>query len=134
MLMQLGDFQFSVSTAAYTELSRESGSRWASIPLLGGGEALQALGYEHDVISLSGEVYPQVSVQVGGDGGTAAIDTLREMNAALKPLLLQSASGNNFGYWVILKLQDADSVYLIGGVPRRQKFRLTLKYYGELPG
>ena len=41
MLMQLGDFQFSVSTAAYSELSRESGSRWASIPLLGGGEALK---------------------------------------------------------------------------------------------
>lgn len=131
MLMQLGDFPFSIGTAAYSQLSRDSEGRWGSIPLLGGGEAIQFLGRQHDIIVLVGEVYPQISVQVGGDGGTKAIDTLRDMFVASKPLLLQSASGDNLGYWVILKLSNMDSVYLVGGVPRRQRFSLTLKYYGE---
>ena len=133
MLMQLDDFQFSIGTAAYTELHRQSQARWASIPLLGGGEVLQALGRAHDTIILSGTAHPQVAAQVGGLVGTVAIDSLRDLLDRLRPLLLQSADGNSFGYWVILDLENRDSRYLVGGVPRQQVFRLTLKYYGESP-
>ena len=130
MLLQYGDFQFTIGTAAYDKLQRRAKGRWARIPLLGGGEALQALGTENDVITLAGTVYPQMSRQVGGQVGTAAIDQLRDLTHDNAPLLLQSADGFNLGYWVPLELTNIDSIYQ-GSTPRKQQFQITLQYYGE---
>ena len=130
MLLQYGDFQFTIGTAAYDRLQRRARGRWAKIPLLGGGEALQALGTENDVITLAGTVYPQMSRQVGGQVGTAAIDELRDLVHDNLPFLLQSADGFNLGYWVPLELTNIDSIYQ-GSIPRKQQFQITLQYYGE---
>lgn len=132
MLMQLDSTPFEISTAAYTQLQRRARGRVARIPLLGGGVAIQNVGVDHDIITLAGTVYPQVSTAVGGEGGTRAIDDLRDKLHDNLPFLLQDADGFSLGYWVVLQLINNDSIYHgPSGVPRKQDFQLTLQYYGE---
>ena len=132
MLMQLDTYQFSIATAAYDQLQQQSHVRIARIPLLGGGETLQFVGKNHDIITLTGTVYPQAALYVDGNVGTKAIDDLRRLLEGQKPYLLQSADGNNLGYWVIHSLTNINSNYL-GNTPRIQQFQLTIQYYGESP-
>lgn len=130
MLMALDRFQFSISTAAYEQLQQFASIRLASIPLLGGGEVLQVVGINHDVIRLTGTVHPQITRQFGGPGGTRSIDDLRDLLHDGLPLILQSADGFSLGYWIIIELNSVNSNYL-GSTPRIQQFQITLKYYGE---
>ena len=78
MLMQLDDFQFSIGSAAYDILQRLSQARWARIPLLGGGEVLQSVGVNHDVITLTGRVYPELAQYVQSSTGINPLDALVE--------------------------------------------------------
>ena len=78
MLMQLDDYQFSIGTAAYTSLQRQSQARWARIPLLGGGEAMQLVGVDHDVITLTGTVYPELAQYIQSTTGISSVDRLVE--------------------------------------------------------
>lgn len=89
MLMQLDDYPFSIGTAAYQMLRRESEARLARIPLLGGGEAIQSVGVNHDVITLTGVVYPEVAQYVQDSTGLAPVDALVET--------IQQASGQIAG-------------------------------------
>ena len=131
MLLQLGDFPFNIRTADYTQLQRQAQARWARIPLLGASyDALHAVGQENDIIKLIGTVHPQISFHAGGDVGTQAIDTLRDMLHQQEPYLLESGEGENLGYWVILSLVNRDSHYLLG-VPRQQQFQITIQFYNE---
>ena len=75
--MLLGNFPFTIATAAYNSLQRKSKARWARIPLLGGGEALHAVGVDHDTITLSGTVHPEVPAKLTGGGGLAFTYTRR---------------------------------------------------------
>ena len=130
MLIQLGTFQFAISTAEYETLTRDTNINYARLPILNGTEKLQAIGQEGDVITLEGTVYPEITVRTGGKGGTHSMDTLREMAHARKPQLMTGATGLNLGYWVIETLRTRESRYL-GPVPRKQVFQLGLRYYGE---
>ena len=76
MLMQFGDYQFSIGSAAYTSLQRRSDARWARIPLLGGGESIQSVGVDHDVITLKGTVYPELAEYVQISTGFQQLDGL----------------------------------------------------------
>lgn len=76
--MQLDDYSFSIGTAAYTSLQRRSSGRWARIPLLGGGEAMQWVGTDHDTITLTGAVYPQLARYVQNLTGINPLDELVE--------------------------------------------------------
>ena len=130
MLIQLADFQFSISTVAYNELNRVSSVRWGSHDIVGGAQRLQAVGQNNDTITLNGVFYPQLAAQVGGAVGTESLDSLRETMKAMQPQLITAANGNSLGYWVMESLETTDSKFL-GAVPRRQEFRISLRWYGE---
>ena len=49
----------------------------------------------------------------------------------MKPLLLQLPSGRNLGYWVIEMLDNTESRFLEGDIPRKEEFRVHIRYYGE---
>ena len=129
MLIQLADFQFSISTVAYTDLSRVSSVRWAAHDIVGGAQRLQAVGQNNDTITLNGVFYPQLAAQVGGAVGTESLDSLRETMKEMQPQLMTAANGNSLGYWVIESLETTDSKFL-GAVPRRQEFNIKLRWYG----
>lgn len=131
MLLQLGDFQFQVSTLAYQELTRTSSVRWAVHDIIGNDQQLQATGRNNDTIRLQGVFYPQLASEVGGAVGTESIDRLRDTMNEQKPLLLTAATGDTLGYWVIEELDTGQSLFSAGhGVPRKQTFTIGLKWYG----
>lgn len=129
MLIQLADFQFSISTVAYDALNRVSSVRWAARDIVGGTQRLQAVGKENDRIRLNGVFYPQLAAQVGGEVGTKSLDRLRDLMNDMQPQLITAANGNSLGYWVIEQVETTDSKFL-GAVPRRQEFSLNLRWYG----
>lgn len=86
MLMQLGPYPFNISNAAYTHLRRRASARWARIPLLGGGEALHAVGVNNDTIELTGTVYPQLAQYLRADTGIQPLNELVQT--------IQQASGD----------------------------------------
>ena len=130
MLMQLGEFQFSVSTLAYDSVSRTAKARFARHEIAGGGEKLHAVGVQADSIRLSGTFYPQLAATLGGPVGTESLDNLRATLKNMQPQLLVAGDGEDLGFWVIEELETVGSLFSNGaGVPRRQQFNIRLAFY-----
>ena len=131
--VQLGDFQFQVSTLVYDELVRVSSVRWSRQAIVGGDERLQATGRNNDSIRLTGTFYPQIASQFDGAVGTESLDGLRETMKEMQPLLLTSASGHSLGYWVAEEIEAANTLFSrgVGPTPRRQRFSIRLRWYGQ---
>ena len=91
--VQLGEFQFQVSTLVYDELVRVSSVRWSRQAIVGNDERLQATGRNNDSIRLTGTFYPQIASQFDGKVGTESLDGLRDTMKKLQPLLLTSGIG-----------------------------------------
>lgn len=124
-MLQLGEFQFSVSTAAYQTLSRSTEYKWKAQERVGAADALQYLGEGLDTITLDGVIYP------GYRGGAGQISEMRRFAAAGVPLLLVSGTGQVMGQWVIERVDETQSVFVPGGAPRKQQFTLALRKYGD---
>lgn len=124
-LMKLGGYSFSVSTAAYGELSRTQEYRWRRQDRVGRTPARQWLGPGDDTIELRGTIYPTYR------GGLGQLDSMREEGGTGKPLRLVGGDGRVFGLWVILRIRETGTAHLPGGAPRKIDFRLSLAFYGE---
>ena len=127
-LMALGDYRFSIDTAAYEELTRTTEYRWARQDRIGRHPARQYLGPGDDTISLRGAVLSTYR------GGTGQVDAMREEAGKGEPLRLVSGTGTVFGLWAILRIRETGRVFVEGGVPRQVGFELRLGYYGEDAG
>lgn len=125
VMLQLGELQFSVGTAAYQELARASERRWAAIPRFGQHDALQDLGPGEETIRLSGVVFPEFR------GGTGQPDAMRELQTAATPSLLVDGLGNVHGLWVLLTVEERQNLFAAAGVPRRQEFTLSLRKFSD---
>lgn len=101
-LLKLGTYAFSVSTAAYGELSR-----------------LQ------EYLDLRGTIYP------AWRGGLGQLDAMRAEAAKGEPLRLVGGDGKVLGLWVITRIRETGSAHLAGGVPRKVEFQISLAFYGE---
>ena len=131
MLIQFGNFQFQIATAAYNQLTRKTRAIWARLPILENYEKLQATGNTNDTIQLTGTVYPQHAIMKGGVGGTSALDELRSYVKTLQPRRITTANGKSWGYWILESIIKKDSRWIPDGTPRRQDFQLTLKYFAN---
>lgn len=125
IMLALGDYRFSVDTAAYNSLQRTTTYRWARQDRIGTVPAAQWVGPGEDTISLRGVVYPHYS------GGLAQISNMRAEAAQGRPLRLVDGRGTVHGFWTIDKVREDESVFLPGGIPRKIDFRMQLTYYGE---
>ena len=123
MMMQLGSFQFGITTAAYQELTRSSEYRWASQDRFGREAALQFTGYGPDTITLPGVIFPEWR------GGAGQVEAMRMMASQALPLVMVSGDGKMMGRWVIERVEERQSVFASGGAPRRQEFTLNLRRY-----
>lgn len=121
VMMQLGTFQFSLSTAAYQELTRKTEYRWASQDRFGDMPFLQFTGPGSDGITLTGTIYTEFR------GGTGQIDELRGMAALGLPQLLVDGTGRVMGKWVIESVDEGQSVFAAQGMARKQTFTVTIK-------
>lgn len=126
-MMKLGPFQFGIWTAAYNEASRVSEWRWARQEVFGQPEALQYLGPGSETLTLTGAIYPEHRA------GPGQVDAMRAAASKGEPLLMVSGQGNVLGKWVIEKIDEKQSVFAAGGVPRKQEFTMTLRRHGPAP-
>lgn len=91
VMMGLGEFRFSIDTAAYQSLRRSNEWRWASQPRIGRRPALQAVGVGAHTITLSGFILPHWR------GGLKRLDEMRVMGDKMEPLALTDGNGLVWG-------------------------------------
>lgn len=125
IMLQLGSFQFGLSTAAYQDLTRRAGWRWASQERFGQEPALQSTGPESQAMTLAGVIYAEFR------GGTGQLDALRSLGGQQQPLRLVDGNGKLLGRWVIESVEEKQSVFASKGYPRKQEFNLQLKKFPE---
>lgn len=125
VMLMLGDFEFSIDTVAYNELSRDASWRWNAQERIGKQSLMQYTGKESRSVKLSGEAHTLFR------NGVGAIDDLYDIGDNAEPLLLVSGAGDVLGWWVITEFSDTVPSFLPGGVPRRKTFSVTIKHYAD---
>jgi hypothetical protein len=125
MMMVYGMFVFSLSTAAYQELQRQTAWRHAAQGRVGARPARQYLGPGEDTITLTGTLLPQFT------GGQMNLDQLRAManQGAAWPLI--EGTGSYYGIYVIESLSESKSAHFRDGAAQRIEFTLTLQRVDE---
>lgn len=124
-LMKLGDFTFSIKSAAYQSLSRRTEYRWRSQPRVGRLPAKQFTGPGEETISLEGKIYPHFK------GGVKQLEAMRAVADKGEALMLVDGSGHVWKRWVINRVEEDQKVFFEDGTPRLTEFRLELSRYGE---
>ena len=121
MMCALGMFVFSLSTAAYQELQRQTDWRHASNSRVGAAPARQFVGRGDDSITLPGIIFPELA------GSALSLDALRLMANTGKAWPMVEGSGRIYGLWVIESLSETKTIFFSNGAPRRIEFTLSLK-------
>lgn len=121
MMMALGMFVFSLRTAAYQELQRQTDWRHASNNRVGATPARQFVGRGEDTITLPGIILPELA------GSALSLDALRLMANTGKAWPMVEGSGRIYGLWVIESMSETKTIFFSDGTPRRIEFTLSLK-------
>lgn len=121
MMMALGMFVFSLRTAAYQELQRQTDWHHASNNRVGAAPARQFVGRGEDAITLPGIILPELA------GSALSLDALRLMANTGKAWPMVEGSGRIYGLWVIESMSETKTIFFSDGTPRRIEFTLSLK-------
>jgi phage protein U len=142
-LMKLGDFRFSLHTAAYEQLQRSSKYRWKSQERVGRLPGQQYLGPGDETITLSGVIYAEFLPASQGNANLkdeqrrssnspiAQLNAMRAEAGKGKPLTLVDGTGQSWQQWVINQVEETQRTLFPDGTPRLVEFRLQLNRYGE---
>ena len=125
VMMALGDFRFSLFTAAYQTLQKTASYGWATQNRIGRDPALQFTGPEAQTIKMDGVMFPQFN------GGSYEVEEMRQMAGKGQPLILVDGKGFSWGKWVITQIEEGQSIFIGPGLARKITWNLTLKSYGE---
>jgi phage protein U len=125
-MLALGAFRFSISTAAYQQLERQSSYKWEEVERFGQAPLMQYCGYDSETISLQGTILPEYK---GGLGQMSQIRVQASLGIAL-PLV--TGTGNYYGLWVVESVNEAQEVFWSNGTPRKIDFQINLKKYAEV--
>lgn len=121
MMMAFGMFVFSLRTAAYQELQRQTDWRHASNNRIGAAPARQFVGRGEDAITLPGIILPELA------GSALSLDALRLMANTGKAWPMVEGSGRIYGLWVLESMSETKTIFFSDGTPRRIEFTLSLK-------
>jgi len=127
-MARLGEFQFGIDTAAFTELKRSSAWRWEAKNRIGRAPAMQSTGRDADTITLSGVIYPHWR---GGLGQMAALRALAGTGQPQPLVYAFENAGQYCGRWCVTSVEETRTVLFDNGQPRRIEFGLTLREYGD---
>lgn len=125
MMMAFGMFVFSISTAAYQELSRSTQWRHASNSRVGARNAWQYIGVGDETIKLTGWLAP------GQFGTPVAMTLLRDMGNTGKSFVLIDGGGVFHGVFVINSLDEKETLFHKHGKARKIEFDLSLTRVDE---
>lgn len=121
IMMQLGSYQFGLSTAAYQEFQRSTAYTWAAQSRFGKDDALQSTGPGADTITLTGVVFPEHF------GGIGQLDEMRLLGGQGDLQTLIDGRGRMLGDWAIEGVEELGSIFAQAGVARRQQFTIKLR-------
>lgn len=121
MLMMLGDFLFTLRTAAAQEISRTTEWRQPATSRVNDDPLSQFTGRGSDKITLTGTLYPQIT------GGPAHLDRLRRMADTGRAWWLVGGDGRVLGTWAITSLNEGRKKMFADGTARQIDFTLELK-------
>ena len=127
-MIALGPFRFSLSGAAYDELTRSSRWDWKPVDRVGELPALQYTGPQNETITLSGRIIP------GFTGGAEQMARMRALAGLGMPMTLIDGTGRVHGLWVIESVEDTGTKHWRDGYPRMITFNVGLKQYGDCAG
>lgn len=125
MLMALGLFVFSIHTAAYQDLSRQTAWRHASNSRVGARAGYQFVGPGEDTMTLAGWLAP------GQIGLGMSISALRDMGDTGKAWTMVDGTGVFHGLWVITSLSETGSLHNPFGKARKIDFSVSLTRIDE---
>ncbi|MGE4296924.1 MAG: phage tail protein [Desulfovibrionaceae bacterium] len=125
VMMALGSYRFSLSTAAYQQLRRTTPFRWAEQPRFAREPGLQFTGPGKETIELEGVILTTFK------GGLGQLDAMRAEAGKGVPLVLTDGLGKAWGKYVIEEVAETQTVFLPGGIPKKIEFSLRLSRYGE---
>ncbi|EJL6274843.1 phage tail protein [Vibrio cholerae] len=126
VMLSLGGFKFHIDAASYNQLVRTWQWRWQSQTRIGQADSLHYTGKAPVKISLSGHIST-----TRAEVGTHQIEKLAAMGDERKPHLLVSGEGDVLGYWCMTDLNETNTKFVRGGLPRYQTFTLELVFYGD---
>lgn len=126
VMLMLGEFAFSVDTAAYNQLTRDAAWSWSEQARTGQQSLLQYTGKNGRTVRIEGE-----SHAFFGKSGTDAVSALYDLADKAEPLLLVSGEGDVLGWWVAERFSDTCDRFLPGGGHRNKKWSLELKHYAD---
>lgn len=124
-MMALGSYRFSLTSASYQELRRSNAYRWLAQERFQRLPAQQFVGPGSETLDLKGIIYPHYQ------GGMKQLDVMRAQAGRGVPLLLVDGLGFIWSQWVILQVDETQTVMLTNGQPRKLEFQLRLARYGE---
>ena len=120
-LMSLGMFTFAMDSVPYETLDRKTSWRFGRSERIGAHAAAQFLGPGEETITLAGVIAPP---DVGAYG---RLDLLKGMAAEGEAHNLVDGDGRVHGWFTIEGIDEKQSHFLDGGVPRKVDFTLELK-------
>lgn len=124
-MMALGNFVFSMDTAAYDVFERTAGFKWSAHERVGKRSTHQYLGVDDEDISLSGVIFPAFR------GQPLSIDKLREMGKKGVAYFLISGTGHILGKFFIVSVREKKEVFFNDGTAQKLEFSLSLKRYDD---
>ncbi|WP_312203169.1 phage tail protein [Kosakonia cowanii] len=125
MMLALGLFVFMRQTLPYQTMQRDSTFRWPSNARMGKRNAFQYTGPENDTITISGELFPEIT------GGTLSLSAVRLMAEQGKAWPLIDGTGMIYGMFVINSVSETGTLFYPDGSPRKINFTLKLTRVDE---
>jgi phage protein U len=129
VMLALGDYRFSVDTAAYQSLQQSQSWGWVEQARVGSQPLLQLTGKALRSITMTGTIYPEYK------GGFGQVSLMRKEADKGKPLTLLSmsetvdSSGLIVGDFVIMSVSETHRIFRGDGSPRAIEFSIELKQY-----
>jgi phage protein U len=121
----LGDFKFSIRTAANHGFKRSTDYNNAKIDRIGELPYFQRLGISSDKIDIDGVFFPDFT------GTYKTIDDLRTSALTDHPHVLITDAGDVLGTFVITNISETQSHFKPDGTPRKIEFSLSLERTSE---
>lgn len=129
-MMQLGEYQFSVSTASFDKLKYASSYRWVvkDAPTEKTSPIMQYNGPGERTLNIEGTIFPQLV-----KNGLGQVDDMRKEAEKGEPFQLcyvqAGGVGQILGSWCIYSISEERSLFLADGNPREIHFSMQLKAF-----
>ena len=126
--MMLGSYAFRSFGFGFKDVKRKLETPWADMKTAGAFEALQWTGPGKELLTITGVIFPAEF------GGMEVLEALRQAAEGGQVMPLVTGSGAILGNYVLVGVDDDQSMFDAGGNAMKDSYTLHLRLYpGLLP-